>query len=236
MPDLKEKLSLLVSLQEKDCAADIVRRCLEEIPGKIEEQKLVMTQLRSEAEEKKKSVVQLQLRRKQKEMELAEKESQIKKHSMELNSVKTNDAYKALLTEIDTGKKEKENLETEILEMMEGIDKESVQAKEIDKELKQKEAEVQAIIAKLEGEQGNLQAEVARFDGERAEYAKQIPQDVLSRYESVREARSGIAMAPVEGENCGVCHMQVRPQVINDICKGQDIQACDSCMRILYKK
>ncbi len=57
----------------------------------------------------------MQKLKKEKEMELAAREEKIKNNNLELNSVKSNDAYKALLTEIDNAKIEKTAFEDEIL-------------------------------------------------------------------------------------------------------------------------
>jgi hypothetical protein len=51
--------------------------------------------------------VDAQLNRKNSELEIDAKDQAVRKHSGELNSVKSNDAYKALVLEIEAAKKEK---------------------------------------------------------------------------------------------------------------------------------
>lgn len=48
-----------------------------------------------------------QLNRKNSKMEIDAKDQAVRKHSGELNNVKSNDAYKALVSEIEAAKKEK---------------------------------------------------------------------------------------------------------------------------------
>ena len=45
----------------------------------------------------------------------------------------------------------------------------------------------------------------------------------------------GSAIAAVhENQMCSVCRVILRPQVYQDVMKGEAIIACDSCQRILY--
>src|SRR5207244_10281573 len=62
---------------------------------------------------------QVTLARKAKELEVADKEAAIKKHQNELNAVKSNEAFKALMHEIDRAKAEKNQIEDAILQLME---------------------------------------------------------------------------------------------------------------------
>jgi len=236
MADIREKLQQLVKLQEKDCALDALRKKTKDFPAQIESEKGSMVRLRAEFEEKKGKLTQYQMKRKEKEIELDSKEGQIKKHNMELNSIKSNDAYKALLAEIAKAKNDKSALENEILELMDLVEKESAQIKEEEKKLKTKDVEIQANIGRIQNELKQVEEQIAVLEKERNEFSVTIPKDILSRYDYIRESRGGVAIVPVEGSDCGGCHIVLRPQIINDVCKGQDFITCDSCSRILYKK
>lgn len=234
--DLKEEIKLLVVLQEKDVVLNRLRNRCRAIPEEIAAKKTFVAELRAELESKKSSITQFQLKRKEKEIELESKDNEIKKHNMELNSIKSNAAYKALLSEIETCKKSKNDIENEILDLMETIEKETLTFKDGEKELKIRETEVQSENSKLEDELRKITEETAVLEKERNEFAKNISPELLARYEYIRERRDGVAVAHIEGENCSECRMILRPQVINDVYKIQDLIVCDTCSRILYKK
>ncbi|MCX5782019.1 MAG: C4-type zinc ribbon domain-containing protein, partial [Elusimicrobia bacterium] len=160
----------------------------------------------------------------------------IKKHNMELNSIKSNEAYKALLIEIEGAKANKSVLEDEILDLMEKIDQESVKVKQRENDLKAKESEIQTKISKIEEESKRIQVEIEKLQAEREEFAKKIPDELLGRYNYIREGRDGIAVVGLDGDICEGCSTVLRPQTINDICKGKDFVICDNCSRIIYKK
>lgn len=234
--DLKEKIQLLVVLQEKDSRLDVLRGQAADIPEKIKAVTSRIDENRASAEDRKKNLQQIQLKRKQKEMEVEARENDIRKHTAELNAVKSNDAYKALLLEIEHGKKEKFNLENEILELMELADKEAASLKAGEQDTISKEGELKSEISRLEASLRAVQEQVSRMEQERTEYSRNIPDDIMHRYEFVRESRGGLAIVPIEGTHCGGCHMELRPQMINEARKHQDWIVCDSCSRILYYK
>lgn len=234
MSEIKEQLAILVVLQEKDSALDALKNDAAARPEAIEAMRAEDAALKAAASEKKKALIQYQMQRKEKELELDAKESAIRKHTAELNSVKSNDAYKALLSEIEKAKQGKSLLENEILDLMEKIESESVRIKGVEAETKQQDAAMQAKIAVLENEYKALQEKVAAAEQDRADFVKQVPADMLRQYEFLRESREGKAMAAIVGETCGGCNMQLRPQAINDVVKGKDFVTCDMCSRILY--
>ncbi|MCX5779183.1 MAG: C4-type zinc ribbon domain-containing protein [Elusimicrobia bacterium] len=234
--DLKDKILLLVSLQEKDSQLDKLRAQAIAIPEKISELRQGVEDNRIAAEESKKNLQQLQLQRKQKELDVETKEAEIRKHTNELNSVKANDAYRALLLEIESGKKDKYNLENEILELMEQHELESARLKSGEKDVQQKESDLHSEIARLEADLQALQGRIILMEQERAVFAEPIPEDIMHRYEFVRESRNGLAIVPIEDTHCGACHIELRPQMINEARKHQDWTICDSCSRILFVK
>jgi predicted nucleic acid-binding Zn-ribbon protein len=69
---------------------------------------------------------------------------------------------------------------------------------------------------------------------ERAEYASQIPPNVLKRYDQIRAKRAGVALAAVGGGRCLACNMGLPPQLYNTVIRGETIEICPSCNRIIY--
>jgi predicted nucleic acid-binding Zn-ribbon protein len=236
MPEIKQQIELLVILQDKDIVLDKLKKQLSDNPLTIAELNQTLAQYKSETEESKNKLLDMLKLKKEKEIELQTREEEIKKHNMELNSIKSNEAYKALLIEIEGAKANKSVLEDEILDLMEKIDQESVAVKQRENDLKTKESEIQAKISKIEEDLKRIQAEIEKLQAEREEFAKQIPHDLLAKYNYIREGRDGIAVVRLEGEICGGCSTVLRPQTINDVYKSKDFVICDNCSRIIYKK
>src|SRR5581483_838593 len=121
-PLSKENLNQLIALQQKDAALDKVKAILDQIPVMVGNLKSQLESEKSKATEIKNKVIGLEKKKKEKELELAQKEEAAKKHGAELNTVKTNEAFKALQTEIGFAKQAASEIETEILQLMDQID------------------------------------------------------------------------------------------------------------------
>ena len=57
--------------------------------------------------------------------------------------------------------------------------------------------------------------------------------DVLKKYSAIR-MRRGLAMAPVKNGTCQGCNMNIPPQVFNQLQRGDSIELCGNCNRIIY--
>ena len=119
---MKDTIKLLLNFQDRDLEVDRLKTELAAIPGKITVLKNDMAAARKALEDAKKDLTALQLVKKQKELDLETQETAVRKHSAELNSIKTNEAYRALVGEIDKAKEEKSLLEDQILQNMEATD------------------------------------------------------------------------------------------------------------------
>ncbi|HOE68694.1 MAG: putative zinc ribbon domain protein [Candidatus Omnitrophica bacterium ADurb.Bin314] len=176
----------------------------------------------------------MQLKLKEKEIELAQKEAQIKKLDGQLSQIKTNKEYNALLQEIASLKADNSLLEEEIIRKMDEV--EAVK----DEVLKEKDRfagitrEHQAKDQELVNQEKNLQSRLQEITKQRQEIIGQLPPEVGDLYNRIVQKKEGLALAPVSGEFCSACQMQLRPQVINELQIGEQIITCENCSRILF--
>ena len=85
--------------------------------------------------------------------------------------------------------------------------------------------------------EGENQKDISALESsikERREIETSISADLLPRYERVRKARGGIAVAAARDYICEVCKVRIRPQVFQVIRRNEQIIECDACQRILY--
>ena len=45
-----------------------------------------------------------------------------------------------------------------------------------------------------------------------------------------------LAIAEMQGDLCAACHVRLRPAITQQVRRGTDLVACDSCQRILFAK
>ena len=162
--------------------------------------------------------------------ELREKISKYRDQSL---AVKTNEQYRALMTEIQFAEKEITANEDKILELM-------VIADARDKEVKAAQAELKEQTAEIEREKEQARRRTVEDEkllteakGKRDQLRGGIREDLLRQYERVSKFR-GSGIGEVRDHKCMGCQVILRPQTYNDVLSGKDVVSCDSCQRILY--
>jgi predicted nucleic acid-binding Zn-ribbon protein len=63
--------------------------------------------------------------------------------------------------------------------------------------------------------------------------AATIRRDVLAKYDAIRRRR-GFAVVPAQRGVCMGCNMALPPQLFNTLQRGESIEYCPSCHRIVY--
>ncbi len=231
----KESIQKLVLLQEQDAVLDKLQGEMDQIPAKIADLRSDLESAKGRLNAAKAALIALEKTKKEKELDIAAKEEAIRKHGVELNQVKTNDAFKALQHEIDQDRAAVGEIETAILEAMEGIDAGRREEKAAAAELKGVEDEAKAEISVLEKQ---LEEIKARHDAQKAlcdQAAADVPPEMLRIYRHARMRGKMDAVVPIEGGNCSACRIALAPQVVVEATKGKSLVVCESCQRILFK-
>jgi uncharacterized protein len=230
LPDLK----LVIRLQEIDKHLAELAREIAALPKHVAEieKKLVAHERKLEADRA--AVAANQKERRKCEGDIQAQEQKISKLKDQMLEAKTNEQYRAFQSEIDFCSKEIRKLEDRILELM-------GESEPLEKNVKAAEVALKAEKAQVEKEKGEARERTAAdqrsaqdFQKERAELTKAVTPEVYQRYERVRKARRGIAVAEAVDGRCAACNMAMRLQFFQDLKKGDHVMACESCLRILY--
>ena len=137
-------------------------------------------------------------------------------------------------TEAPAPAKHIRRIEDDILNLM--MDHEALQAELKIAEGRLKEDQQRVSEERKELEKVNQQdiSALEAYVKERRDLEKTISEDLLPRYDRVRKARGGIAVAQAKDYVCDSCKVRIRPQIFQEIRKNDQIIACDACQRILY--
>ncbi len=231
---MKDIIKSLLALQDRDLDLDRLRADLASIPAKIVKLKSDIQAAKTALEDAKKDMIQLQMAKKQKELDLDTQEGAVRKHSTELNSVKTNEAYRALLGEIEKAKQEKSGLEDQILQIMEQLDQAAKVWKDKEATSKTDEAALQKQISDWEAKQAEIEQTIAAKELEREQAFSGLSKSLAESYKKLRNGYRGAAVVPIRKEQCSGCHMKVSQNLINEVRRGQKLVSCESCSRIVY--
>lgn len=236
-----KEVKLLIELQSKDSLITEIKSKIELFPKEIGRINEEFEDKKNAMEAAKGIVLKIRVEKKDKEILAAQKDEDIRKHQRELNLVKDNNAFKALLTEIDRDKKEKDDVETEILTLLEEEDKAVIEEKKNSAEFQKNEEEKNSKIKEIEKLKEECEIKLSAVMEERDKFAVKISEDILSNYDYLREKR-GIAIIEVKEDKeagkffCGGCRMVLVPQRVVDVKKKDCLVVCDSCQRMIYLK
>jgi len=57
---------------------------------------------------------------------------------------------------------------------------------------------------------------------------------LLEKYERIRNRNGGIGVVSVWKAVCNGCHMNIPPQLYNELQKSSELMICPNCNRIIY--
>ncbi len=231
---MNSDLKQLIRIQAIDLSIQELRIRIDRFPGFSKALDEKLRAATSGVEAAKNKVKDNQTNRKKLEGEISTNEGKISKYREQMLSVKTNEEYRALQHEIEHIQKAISKIEDEILSLM--ISAESLQSeiKTAEGRLKEDQQRVNEERKLLEEENRRDVSALEAYVKERKDLESSLSSDLLPRYERVRKARGGIAVAAARDYVCEVCKVRIRPQVFQEIRKNDQIIACDACQRILY--
>ncbi|PYM95999.1 MAG: hypothetical protein DME04_03240 [Candidatus Rokuibacteriota bacterium] len=149
--------------------------------------------------------------------------------------VKNNTEYSAVLAEIEAIKQEKGQGEEEILGLMELQERLTADIREGEIRFRGDEQRAQQDEVVVKKKLEAVETELAGVRAERDSRARELPRPLLTDYEKILKARSGVAVARVTSSAvCGGCRVSIRPQAIQELKAADTLMLCESCGRYLY--
>jgi predicted nucleic acid-binding Zn-ribbon protein len=232
---VKAELSQLIALQNIDTTIRRLQTDLESIPQRRAgiEKEFDQRAFEIRALEAKRD--QARHERARLELEIQEQRTRAVRADRNLMSSQKQDEYTAAIREADAARKQISALETQVLEQMEVYE-------QAEKDLKERAPEVEKLGVEMAerfaafDEQTRTQAdEVTAFRAERERLLNALPKSMSSLYNRISaRIRGGVAMAEARNGACTACLMALRPQVMAQVRRGEEVITCDNCNRILY--
>jgi predicted nucleic acid-binding Zn-ribbon protein len=229
-------LETLIALQSLDTAAETARRRLAELPAAEQALDRRAAAATAAVEAAKAALTANQHERRDLEKQVAGVDTRLARFDDHRAAVKTNQEYTALLHEIATAKSEKDAIEEQILGLMEAGDGLQAAVKDAEQAAVQVRTESDEARRALGAERRDLDAEIARLTDEKRQASAGVDKAVLARYEQLLKQRKMLAVAEMQGDLCAACHVRLRPAITQQVRRGTELVACDSCQRILFAK
>lgn len=229
-----EEIARLMSLQAIDRELRELEGALSSIAGRVD-------QLKSESEAHQDELNRLQLEeeesavtRRRLEKELAEGEARIRNKRMRLNQARNDKELQALGIEVDSLKENNQRLEAELLAVMEAAEARGPRLAELRTTVEEMLNELSVAEKEIASQVEDLKIAIAKQHTDRDLMARDIPSQLLQRYEMIFSKRAGLAVAEAKSGTCQGCRMRLPPQLYNELQKHLQIHFCPACQRILY--
>ena len=169
------------------------------------------------------------------ETELAETRAKAEHAERALMASKNEKEYAAAIRETDAARKHISQLETQILEQMEAYESAEKLVGERQPELAALRAEMGEKISEFEAQTRRQAEELEALRAKRARLFVALPKQTSAMYDRIRaRIRDGVAVAEARNGSCTACHMALRPQIMAEVRRGEEVVTCDNCNRILY--
>ena len=227
-------LSVLQQIQELDQRDDELTREIDNLPKHVEAIQARLESHRGELAKTEENLAENGKERRQLEGQIGDHRAKISKLQDQMAGARTNEQFRAFQNEIQFCKDRIDDCEVQILETMEAAEDLEANVAKAQAELQQEEAKVASDV-----EQARIRIDADKREREekratRKELSAGVPAPTMRTYERIRKS-SGRAVAAVDGEDCGACHVRVRPKFLQDLRRNdKGILTCESCGLILF--
>jgi hypothetical protein len=172
--------------------------------------------------------------RKRLEDDIKVQDQKISKLKEQMLLAKTNDQYRAFQHEIEYCENEIRKAEDKILDFMSASEPLEKNVKAAEASLSEEKKEVEFEKERARQRTAEDEAFLKQVLEERRQLASSVDSKLLAQYERIRQRWKGTAIADATSGRCGACQIALRPQFFQDLKRGEKLQFCESCGRILY--
>jgi predicted nucleic acid-binding Zn-ribbon protein len=232
---VKAELQKLIALQNLDTTIRKLEKDLEAIPqrraeieGEFDRRAFEIRALETRRDEAKHERARL-------ENEVVDQRGRAERAERNLMSSKKQDEYTAAIREADAARKQISTFETQILELMEKLDETETALRERADEIASLNSDREARLKHFDDETRTQSEQLTSARSERDQVFNALPKALSSQYSRIsKRIRDGVAVAEARNRSCTACFMSLRPQVMAEIRRGEEVITCDNCGRILY--
>ena len=231
---MKEQLALLRELQRIDLDLDRLNEEKGGLQERLDEHKAVLSKLTEELEAQKAELEEVRTLERSKKRDMAETKETLGERKTRLLNVASTKEYNAVEKEIEVLQKSAETLEEELLRLSEAIEN-------TEGSIETKEAMTAELGKSIAGEEAAASDDLQRLDNEidrlnkRTDEARgEVSKRVLYKYDFIRSRRPGLAIVSARDGHCEGCFMALPPQLFIQVQRGDTLETCPSCQRIMY--
>jgi predicted nucleic acid-binding Zn-ribbon protein len=230
---LKKRLDLLEQLQQIDLLVDVMKANQCSLQTELNGISQTLVAAREGVAGMKNRAAQLENEKNELEATNKVELENIQRSETNMKEIKTNKEYQAVGREIHAARKQVAELEEQILQKITLIDDLNVEIASSEATLAELEQNTELRLAEKQAEVDKVQQDIDVDSLRRDTITKELPANLLKRYDSLRGQRRGQAVAVAKDGYCLGCNMHLPPQLYNSLFKFDDLISCPHCQRML---
>ena len=230
---MRKEILKLLGVQDIDLKIIELKKLQKSLPETLESIKADVNQKKIDLENAQKNMQETKAAQKNIEVEIQSNKETVIKYQNQLLQIKSNEQYRALLSEIDTIGSKSAKLEDELLQKMMQVDEKQDLISEAQENLKRSEQRLQNEEDHIKNRIVEVDQEIARLQDQRKKVAETIEKRALRLYEKVMKNKQP-AIVTIHEQICEGCFMKLTPNDANEVHRGKDLITCENCSRILY--
>jgi predicted nucleic acid-binding Zn-ribbon protein len=231
---LKEQLRYLLQLQTIDAKVRELEATIKSLPTKLEPARRDLAKLEGMLSAEKQRLAETESFKKQQETLLEREQDAFRSAKSKLGASKTGKEFNAATREIDNKKKAIQERESEVKKLTEVITTTGSQAAAHEKDVETIRQSLAGDEAEVASRVQVLREEIATVSSGRDELRSKITKELLRTYDAL-VTKKGYSVAPVVKGVCQGCHTTLPPQLNNILARGESIESCPRCARIVYR-
>ena len=231
---MREALRLLIELQKIDTEVNKINLKKKDLPLQLAKLEEAFAAFKGAMQETESRLEEANKRHKETEEKLKKAVESLRKAKDRLHEVKTNKEYNAVLKEIEGMEKKNGEIEEMIIGLLDEIDAGRAAVKTKTAELANEQSRYEAKRNDLQREIESISSDLQQRVEKREVLRKNIPPDLVKKYETILNIRRGLAVVSVWNEVCDGCHMNIPPQMYNELYESDELFMCPHCNRIIY--
>jgi predicted nucleic acid-binding Zn-ribbon protein len=230
---LRDQLKRLEELQRYDAQIQELQSALKGIPAKLEASKNDLIRVEALLESERAQLTETQRYYSDQKNQLQTEETTVSGAKHKLSLAKNSKEYVAAQREIEQTRESVQTREGEVTKLVDAIAAKEKVLAERASELKTLRASIDKDAEVAKGKMAEVQVKIDALQVQRDKVATGIRPDYLKRYGAIR-MRRGMAVATVRNGTCLGCNMNVPPQLYNTLQRGNTLETCPYCHRIVY--
>ncbi len=231
--EIKQQLRILLEICQKD---------LEILNKKVE-----LVKLGSSSNEAKDSSVKLKLliegleekksealkKRRALDEKLQTEKANLRKWESRAEKIKGEREYTALISEISSQKRTITGIESEMSELATEVKAAEEKLKKTSGDHDEKVRSAATLFDSVKGSLDKEEKTLTEMEEGRNQLLEQLPKPLQANYHRIHDKRGQIGIAILRQEICQACQRKVPPELYIRVLRGEMIEQCPSCLRIL---